>query len=112
MNAINVIQALRKGNVVAELDDEIRKATKRAVETAKAATVTLTLTIKPTSAEAAKLVDAPMLLDGKVTSKLPQLPAEPTLMFQDESGGLTQQVQQRREQAGLSLSLNPIAKSA
>ena len=106
MNAVSILTALRKGNAAKEMTDEIARATKRSIETGKAATVTLTITIKPSSAEAAKLVEPPMLLTAKVTTKLPELPAEPTLLFGSENGLTSAQSPTERGQGGLQLSIH------
>jgi hypothetical protein len=106
MNAVSILTTLRKGGAAKEMTDEINRATKRAIETGKAATVTLTITIKPSSVEAAKLIDPPMLLTAKVATKLPELPAEPTLLFGSENGLSSAQAPVARDQGTLQLSVS------
>lgn len=94
------LNALRDGQVMNELAQHIHDASCAMLQHGKAASVTLTLTFKPTEGVSQGLKNAPMLVTAEVTSKLPKTPPPDTLMFADADGNPTRQAPAREPELG------------
>lgn len=67
---------IRHGSLLQEAAEELQAVVKAAEETGKAASLTIQLTVKPASK-----AGGVMVLQDKITTKLPQLPAGETMVF-------------------------------
>ncbi len=76
------INQLRHGLTQEELSEELNRCVQAAQDTGKSARLTLELTIKPTGG-------GQYLLTDKISTKLPTLDREATLMFGTPEGNLT-----------------------
>lgn len=76
------LQEARKGGLHTEMSEETANLTKRVVETGKAGSITLTLTIKPHGA------DGMVSVADKVVVKTPRPEVGATYFFADEHGNL------------------------
>jgi hypothetical protein len=92
--AQTILTQLRGGLVLNQLTDELHAATVAAHEQHKAATVTLTITIKP---EGTKGVSDALLVTGTVASKLPEREQPGHLFFFNEDEGLSENRTKSRE---------------
>lgn len=100
------LNALNDGHVMSELAEAIHDAIAAVNEYNKAATVTLTVTIAPMKKEG-RLVDAPLLLSGEVSTKLPKPEPAQTLFYLDDDGNPTRT---QTRQPDLPLSIAPPAQ--
>lgn len=73
---VATLSEIRHGSLLEEAAEELQAVVKAAEETGKAATLTIQLTVKPASK-----AGGVMVLQDKITTKLPQLPAGETMVF-------------------------------
>jgi hypothetical protein len=97
------LNALGDGHVMAELAQAIHEAIGAVNAQNKAATVILTVTIAPMKKQG-RLVDAPLLMSGEVSTKLPKPDPAQTLFYLDDDGNPTRT---QTRQPDLPLSISP-----
>lgn len=85
MNIINIIQELRGGQTLLELNDEAANVVKQVEETNRAGSITLTITIKPGGGNK-------MVVTDKIGKSLPVADRASTLFFANEDHSLTRQM--------------------
>lgn len=89
-SATAIIAEVRNGHLVVEASEAIKTAIAAVGEHGKKAVVTIDLTIMPPHKGAEHLIDAPILITGEVTTKLPKADPEPSLFFVGKDGNATQ----------------------
>lgn len=102
-SATAILTEIRDGRLIVELSEHIKTAVAAVGEIGKPATVTIALTIGSLRKGAENLVEAPLLVSGEVTSKLPKYDPEQTLFFLGKDGNLTQSPSDRQPALGLSV---------
>lgn len=80
------LNELRDGQVMNELAAAIHAAISATREFRKAATVTLTITVKPMEKDPGRLIEDPIVMLGEVETKLPKAEPPVTLFFVNMEG--------------------------
>lgn len=100
-SALQILSEVRDGFLVSELSTAIHEAVAAVKEHGKPAKIMVELTIAPMRKGAEKLMEAPMIIVGEVSSKLPQADPEATLFFEDTDGNLTRVPERKQQDLGL-----------
>lgn len=100
-SALNILQEVRKGELVHETSEKIKTAVAAVREHGKPAKVVIELEIKPYKSGSEKLTDPPLVFIGTVSSKLPEADVPASLMFVGEDGNVTLNPPARQPDLGL-----------
>ncbi|MBQ9240233.1 MAG: hypothetical protein IJ164_02720 [Duodenibacillus sp.] len=79
------LEFIRQGGLLADVDEAIREAVMAVNEKGKAATVSITLTIKPATKNGTNVI-----ITDEVRTKLPKLPSGETILFTSPDGDLAE----------------------
>jgi hypothetical protein len=93
--ATAIIAEIRNGEAVIELSEHIKRAIAAVREHGRKAVVSLDLTIMPAADGMEKLVEAPILIRGDVSSKLPEDKGDPSLFFVDKDGNAVREIKRQ-----------------
>ncbi len=97
------LNALRDGQVMNELAAAIHEATCAVRDHNKPAEITLVVRLKPLKGVSTHLMEAPIVAEAEITTKLPKPELPTTLFYIDGDGNPTQQAPERQQGLGLSV---------
>lgn len=101
--AFETLRALQNGKTLNALALKINEACEAVKENNKAAKVILEITVNPYTGKGTKLVDHPVVMTAKVTTKLPEPEKEASIFFLDADNNPV--LTPEREDEGLPLSI-------
>lgn len=84
-DTIDTLKNLRGGAVLDEIGDELANLTRHVRETGRAGKLTITLTVSPVKKGQGDIVT----IADEVRAKLPKLERPSTVLYTDETGGLS-----------------------
>jgi len=97
VNIIQVLQQLRRGKTLSEIDDALAEATRAVREHGGSAEVTVKFKVKRFN----KSIGKEVIVSDVISSKLPKPDRADTLFFSTETGGLSRNDPDQRQLPGV-----------